>query len=424
MTLGPLDVSIIDIFAGGGGVSHGVKLATGISPLVAINHSAAALRMHAANHPNTLHLCEDAWAVKPFRPLGRLIDLIWGSPDCCHHSAAKGAKPLDNRIRGLCWSILPWLAEVRPRILCLENVPEFEQYGPLHPADHPDPKLRMRPIKHLKGSLFRGFVAAIRALGYIVEWRTLVACDYGAPTARKRFILIARCDGQPIRWPKKTHGPGVGQVPQRTAGECLDYSKPCPSIFDRKKPLAENTMRRLAAGVRRFVLEADKPYFIDGQYVPNLVSTRNGERKGQAPRVRAVDEPMWTVTAQGSQGALQLTQLVKGRRDTPGARKCAAFLMKYYGRGTGQSLDEPLHTILSKARFGLVCVEMAGEDFTITDIGFRMLATRELARGQGFEDDYIIPGTIAEQTARIGNSVPPQLAAAVVGAQFGLAPWA
>lgn len=413
----------IDLFAGGGGVSHGIYLATGSEPLVAVNHSAAALAMHAANHRNTIHVCKDVREVEPFNPIDEPIDLLWASVDCTHHSSAKGAKPLDADIRGLCWSVFPWLKKVRPCVFGLENVPEFANYGPLYAADDPVVSRRLRPIPEQKGTLFKLFVRSLEKLGYTVEWRVLLAADYGAPTIRRRLVLIARCDGEPIVWPKPTHGTGPGLKPHRAAAECIDWSIPCPSIFTRKKPLAEKTLLRIARGVEKFVLTDPNP-FIVGDAVPNLVSTRNGERKGQAPRVRDIRHPYPTVTAQGSQGAIQLSRLVRGTVDTPGVRRTAAFLSKYYGQGTGQSVREPLHTILSKARFALVTVEIAGVEHTLCDIGYRMLTPRELARAQGFSDSYILTGGVVEQTARIGNSVPPQLAAAVVGAQFGVAPWA
>lgn len=340
--------------------------------------------------------------------------------NCTHHSNAKGQKPLSAKIRGLPWAALPWLACTRPRVFAMENVQELLSWGPLYSDDHPDKRLRARPISERKGETFKQFVRAIEALGYFVEWRVLSAADYGAPTIRRRLFLIARLDKPPV-WPEPTHGPGRAH-PWRTAAECMDWSIPCPSIHARRKPLADATLRRIAAGVQRFVLDAPDPFFVEDangtRRVPNLVSSRNGERKGQAPRVRSILDPYPTVTAQGSQGGLQETRLRPGVRDTATARKTAAFLAKYYGQGTGQSLREPLHTVRAKACFALVLVHLRGEPWTVEDIGYRMVEPRELARGNGFPDDYRLSGTVAQQIARVGNSVPPQLVEAIVRAQL------
>jgi DNA (cytosine-5)-methyltransferase 1 len=475
---------IVDLFAGGGGASEGIRRATGTHPIVAINHDPAAIAMHAANHPSTLHLCESVYDVRPGDVIrGRAIDLLWASPDCTHFSRAKGGKPRKKEIRGLAWVVVDWAREVRPRIICLENVPEFVTWGPLHPEDHPDPKLRGQPDPAHAGETFREWTAALRDLGYAVEWRVLVAADYGAPTTRRRLFLVARADGAPIAWPEPTHGPGRAQ-PYRTAAECIDWSIPCPSIFTRKRPLAEATQRRIAEGVRRYVLEAARPFIVPvkswggggngprsidepmrtvttskrGEFAvvaPSLINTRNGERQGQAPRTHDITRPFPTVTATGSQGALVAAFLAKHNgsgdrwaaavgqdlaepmhtvtgRDTKAAvtahlapepgdqsEAVAAFLVKYYGSGgQWQALTEPLHTIVAKARFGLVTVPIAGEEYALVDIGMRMLVPRELARAQGFGDDYHLTGTVEEQTGRIGNSVCPDVAAALVGANL------
>lgn len=484
---------IVDLFAGGGGASEGIRRATGVHPIVAINHDPAAIEMHAANHPQTLHLCESVYDVRPADVIrGRPVDLLWASPDCTHFSRAKGGKPRKKEIRGLAWVVVTWAKEVRPRIICLENVPEFVTWGPLDEHDRPD--------RERAGETFRAWVRALRELGYVVEWRVLVAADFGAPTTRKRLFLVARCDGQPIRWPEPTHGPDRAH-PYRTAAECIDWSIPCPSIFERKRPLAEATQRRIAEGIRRYVLETARPFIVPvkswggggngprsigepmrtvttskrGEYAlvaPALVETRNGERAGQAPRTRDIQRPLGTVTATGSQGALVAAFLAKhyggpnghpcyGKpldgplgavtsRDSHGLVAAhltkfygtstgsgldepaptvtatgqhlglvAAFLLKYYGSGgQWQALDEPMHTIVAKARFGLVTVDIDGEEYALADIGMRMLQPREFARAQGFHDDYELTGTKSEQIARIGNSVCPDVAAALVGANL------
>lgn len=474
-----VDVRSVDLFAGGGGASEGILRATGTAPLVAINHDEDAIIMHATNHPGTMHLCESVFDVTPFRPHGKDLDLLWLSPDCKHFSRAKGGKPLSKDIRGLAWIAVHWASYVRPRVICLENVQEFLTWGPLYPEDHPVKKLRNTPIPERKGETFYKFVDELIDLGYEVEWRELVAADYGAPTTRKRLFLIARCDGQAIRWPKETHGPGR-KFPHRTAAECIDWSIPCPSIFltkeDVKKqklrcrrPLADKTLARIAEGIRRYVIETNDPYIIpDG--VATMVQTGYGERKGQLPRALNIQKPLGTVVAGGSKHALVTAFLAKHytgvigqpvtkplgtitaidhhsvvaahltkfygtsksgasiRRPMPTVTAgaggghmglVAAFLTKYYGTGGQlQSVSDPMHTIVTKARFGLITVELNGEPYVITDIGMRMLQPRELARAQGFGEDYIITGTQKAQYARIGNSVPPPVVSAIVKAQF------
>lgn len=434
---------IVDLFAGGGGASEGIRRALGIHPLVAINHDPAAIAMHAANHPPTLHLCESVYDVRPGDVIrGRDVDLLWASPDCTHFSRAKGGRPRRQEIRGLAWVVVDWAREVRPRVICLENVPEFVTWGPLDEHGQPDPA-------HA-GETFAAWVEALRALGYLIEWRVLSAADYGAPTSRRRLFLVARCDGQPVRWPTPTHGPDRSQ-PYRTAGECIDWSIPTRSIFGRARPLAEATQRRIAAGLVRYVLEAERPYIVDGG-AHWLINTRNGERAGQRPRTRDLRDPMPTVTAKGSQGALVTAWLAKHytgvvgsdlraplgtvtavdhhslcaaqleREPAGNARQVAAYLTAYYGsERDGQALDEPLRTIPTRDRFGLVTVTLDGEPYVVTDIGMRMLQPRELATAQGFGSDYHLTGTKTEQIARIGNSVCPDVAAALVGANLDTA---
>jgi DNA (cytosine-5)-methyltransferase 1 len=439
---------VVDNFAGGGGASLGIEQALGRSPDIAVNHDPEAVAMHQANHPDTLHLCGDVWEYDPVAVCeGRPVGLLWASPDCKHFSKAKGGKPVQKKIRGLAWVVVRWARTVRPRVIILENVEEFQTWGPLTEAGLPDPTK--------KGLTFQRWMRELRACGYVVELRQLRACDFGAPTTRKRLFVIARCDGQPIVWPAPTHGPG--KIPYRTAAECIDWSLPCPSIFERARPLAENTMRRIARGVRRFVLDAAKP-FVVGDVAPTLIQTGYGERPGQAPRSLDLGAPMGTLVAGGVKQALVSAFLAKhyGGNETPGSSlekpfdtitckdhhslvqvaasssssgrapkldSVRAFLTKYYGTGEGQAVDVPLGTVTTKDRFGLVTVE--GQDFEIVDIGMRMLAPRELFRGQGFPDSYVIDpvfeGKRLSATAQVrmcGNSVSPVLSRALVAANF------
>lgn len=461
-------VTFVDLFAGGGGASQGASEALGVSPAVAINHDPQAIENHAANHRGTLHLCENVFRVRPFRPRRRPIDLLWASPDCTDHSRAKGSKPRETGRRLLAWVVVEWARAVTPRVIILENVPEFEGWCPLGEDG--------RRIAEREGETFHEFVAALRLAGYRVEWRVLCAADYGAPTSRRRLFLIARCDGRPIVWPEPTHGPGRA-LPWRAAAECIDWSLPVRSIFGRSRELAPATQRRIAEGIRRFVLDNPRPFIVQvnhgrdpnrshdlgspmptiatgtgahgfGIVAPTLVCTSNGEREGQAPRARDITRPLGTVCASGSQGALVSAFLARhfggvvGRgidqpvptvttvdhhsivtadvstAETGNARRVAAFLTSYYGTGVGQSVDAPLRTIPTLDRFGLVTVQIDGEPYVITDIGLRMLQPRELARAQGFDDSYVFLGTKRQQVALIGNSVPPKLARAVVAAQF------
>ena len=359
---------LIDNFAGGGGASTGIEIAMGRPVDVAINHDPVALWMHEINHPMTRHMCEDVWKVDPKKVCdGRPVDLAWFSPDCKHFSKAKGGKPREKKIRGLAWVAVRWAKAVKPKVIMLENVEEFKTWGPLDEEGN--------PIKARQGETFGQFVAALSELGYEVEWRELRACDYGAPTTRKRLFLIARCDGRPIVWPEPTHGPRTG-TPYRTAAECIDWTIPCPSIFGRKKPLAEATCRRIAKGIVRYVLDNPKPFII--QYHGE---TRKNDFRGQeidrpidvidtnpryalvSPHVtkfrsgsvgHGVDEPLHTVTA-----------CSVGASNHPGGAApfgvVSAFLAKNnFGNTPFQGADESVHTITTQGnRFGLVSAFLA-----------------------------------------------------------------
>lgn len=318
---------VIDNFAGGGGASTGIEAAIGRSIDVAINHDGEALAMHSANHPATHHLCQSVWQADPLDVTGgRPVALAWFSPDCKHFSKAKGGKPVKKNIRDLAWVVVHWAQRVRPRVIMLENVEEFRDWGPLIEVEGG----KLMPCPARKGLTYRRWKKALQKLGYKIAERELRACDYGAPTIRKRLFVIARRDGLPIVWPAPTHGPAAA-LPWRTAAECIDWSIPCPSIFGRKKPLAENTLRRIAAGIRRYVIEADEPFIVP----------RYGERDGQAPRTSSVHSPFHTVTPDANVGSL-VVPLIARIGQTGGGGK--------YANG----IEEPLTTITTKGEHLLV----------------------------------------------------------------------
>lgn len=305
-----LDEIIVDNFAGGGGASTGMELATGRPVTIAINHDPEAIKMHMANHPYTEHYQASVWDVDPVEVChGRPVGLAWFSPDCKHFSRAKGGKPVSKNIRGLAWIVLRWAAKVRPRVIILENVPEFVTWGPVRKG---------KPVKSKSGQTFRKWLSQLIDLGYNVEYRKLKACDYGAPTIRERFFLVARCDGKPIVFPEPTHGIGKGLKPYRTAAECIDWTIPCKSIFGRKHPLKPNTMRRIARGLDKFTIKAERPFIIPIGY---------GERNGQEPRVHSVDVPLSTVVSSCKQYVV-----------TP-------HISKFYGGVTGADISEPMPTV-------------------------------------------------------------------------------
>jgi DNA (cytosine-5)-methyltransferase 1 len=621
------DELLVDLFAGGGGASHGIKLATGRDVDHAINHDAAAVALHEANHPQTKHHTCDVFEVDP-RTItqGRPVGLLWASPDCTDFSKAKGGKPIrKKKRRALAWVVKRWAGQVRPRVIMLENVEEFTTWGPL--VGTPG---NLRRCEKRKGKTFRRFVRDLTDLGYEVQWRELRACDYGAPTIRKRLFLIARCDGRPIVWPEKTHGTGKGLKPYRTAAECIDWSIPMLSIFATreeakewaranrkrapKRPLASATMRRIARGVYRFVLTSAKPYIVgvggrqgqslergvDQPYqtitakgdsaliapvigqlaygegsgksarwgigasaadeplptiaagggnhaviapyiVPNntnnapqsvedptptvtgggrnilaapLLVPRYGEREGQEPRTRAIDEPLPTIVPSGNGASLcaafiakhftgvdgaplqqpaptvttidhnalvaaSLTKLrgtssntdptdplhtvsaggthhglvaahlshlqthdPSGGQGDPGeplrtqtsrskAAVVYAFMQKYYGQGVGVEVSQPVPTVTTKDRMGLVTVAVGGVLHVIIDIAMRMLQPRELYNAQGFPPDYRINVKVwdpkkkrmrwltqEEQVRMVGNSVSPVHPATMVRANL------
>lgn len=390
-----LEELIVDNFAGGGGASTGIELATGRPVDIAINHDPDAIAMHKANHPYTVHYCESVWDVDPKKVCrGRKVGLAWFSPDCKHFSKAKGGKPVDKNIRGLAWIVLKWAGTVRPRVIILENVEEFQTWGPVRKG---------KPVKSRAGETFRKWKEQLESLGYCIEHRELVAADYGAPTIRKRFFLIARCDGKPIIFPEKTHAPaGSEEVKEgrkktwRSAAEVIDWSLPCPSIFDTSeaikekygiravRPLAENTIKRIIRGLDKFVLNTSAPFLVmvnhtgefRGQEITDPVQTVTA--KNGYGLVSPVLEPysIWTVSK--AEQCLLMPSLVqyhteqsekaRGQKVTEPLMTLdasnrygvsAAYLTKYYGNEKGGiSAADPLHTVTAKDREAVTAVHM------------------------------------------------------------------
>ena len=407
------DEIIVDNFAGGGGASTGIELACGRPVTIAINHDPDAILMHKTNHPYTEHYQASVWDVDPREVCrGRPVGLLWASPDCKHFSKAKGGKPVDKKIRGLAWIALRWAGTVRPRVIILENVEEFQTWGPVR---------RGKPVKARVGETFQKFVRQLAALGYDIQWRELVAADYGAPTIRKRFFLVARCDGRPILWPERTHAPAdspevqAGLLePWRSAAEIIDWSLPCPSIFDTKeeiraryglaaqRPLKPNTLRRVARGVDKFVIKSANPFLVvvnhagefRGQEIVDPLQTitaKHGYGVASPAMVpwtvtnttnstgHPVNEPIDTARTGGGGGQMFLgasmiqyhteqSEHVRGQKITKPIMTIdaanrygltAATLVKYYGTDQhGQKIQDPLHTVTAKARSALMATHL------------------------------------------------------------------
>lgn len=394
---------IVDNFAGGGGASTGIEMATGYSVDIAINHDPKAIQMHKTNHPRTKHYCEDVWQVDPIAACkGNPVGLAWFSPDCKHFSKAKGGKPKDKNIRGLAWVACRWAGLVRPRVIMLENVEEFRTWGPLNRRHH--------PVKNKQGKTFERFVRQLEELGYEVQFKELVAADYGAPTMRKRLFMIARCDGKSIVWPEPTHAPADSEEvkagllkPYVGAYTQLDFSLPCPSIFDTSeeikekygiravRPLAPKTMERIARGLKKFVLDNPEPFIIqckfnnDAQDIKKPLGTITtiGSHLLVEPYLSVnrenhfgsdMREPIHTITS-NNQHMLMTPTLIQYHSETAqgevrgqtikepimtvdGSNRyglVTSFLSKFYKTGIGQDEREPLHTVTTSAgHFGEV----------------------------------------------------------------------
>lgn len=394
-----MDDMIIDCFAGGGGASVGIEMALGRHVDIAVNHDPQAIRMHKVNHPDTLHLTEDIFSVDLERYVdGRRVPLMWASPDCTSHSKAKGGQPRNSGLRILPWAVHKHAKVLNPEVIIMENVEEIQEWGPLNEYGF--------PIKERRGEEYKRFVGAMEDLGYNFDCRELVAADYGAPTTRKRWYAVLRKDGRDIVFPNQTHSKdGIEYDKWLECGDYIDWSDLGKSVFDRKKPLAEATQKRIALGIQKYIVNNPHPYMVRNDQVASFLIQYHGETREGDCRGQYLDEPIKTLDTSNRYGLV------------------SAFLIKYYGTGCGQELSLPLGTITTKDRFGLVTVEINGETYRIKDIFLRMLKPEELKVLQGFPKDYIIdrdinwkPYPIKEQVARIGNSVVPVMAESLVRA--------
>lgn len=428
---------IIDCFAGGGGASVGIEKALGRPVDIAVNHDPKAIRMHKTNHPGTLHLTEDIFEVDLQKYIkGRHVALMWASPDCTSHSKAKGGKPRKQGLRILPWAVYKHAKAILPDVIIMENVEEIQQWGPLDPAGH--------PIPERKGEDYIKFITAMKSLGYVFDSMELVAADYGAPTTRKRWYAIFRRDGRDIVWPEPTHSRGGKMLkPWKQCGDYIDWTDLGKSIFGRKKTLADATMRRIANGYVKYVVNNPGPYLVKNKEAFAFLIQYHGEQKAGDARGQLLTEPIKTIDTSNRYGLVTafITKFYK-RGTGQGCNRplhtikaspghfglISAFLIKYYGNGCGQELSGPLGTITTKDRFGLVNVitDIGGEKYILKDIFLRMLKPEELKLMQGFPEDYIIgrdynwkPYPVKEQVARIGNSVVPIMAEVLAGAECG-----
>ena len=427
---------IIDCFAGGGGASVGIEMALGRTVDIAINHDEQAIRMHRTNHPGTLHLTEDIFRVDLEKYVkGQHVALMWASPDCTSHSKAKGGQPRKSGLRILPWAVYKHAKAILPDVIIMENVEEIQQWGPLDESG--------KPIPEKKGEDYRRFISAMQSLGYDFDSRELVAADYGAPTTRKRWYAIFRRDGRRIVWPEPTHSKTGIPKPWKECGDYIDWSDLGKSIFDRPKPLADATMKRIANGYVKYIVNNHNPYIISNKAAVGFLIQYHGEQKAGDSRGQLLTEPIKTIDTSNRYGLV--TAFVTKFYKTGIGQGCdkplhtittspghfgliSAFLIKYYGTGCGQELSYPLGTITTKDRFGLVnlITDINGEKYILKDIYLRMLNPEELKVMQGFPRDYIINRDynwkkypICEQVKRIGNSVVPIMAETLVKANCG-----
>lgn len=433
-----IDGLIIDCFAGGGGASTGIEMALGRHIDIAVNHDPDAILMHKTNHPHTLHLTEDIFTVDLAKHVaGRKVGLMWASPDCTSHSKAKGGQPRNKGLRILPWAVYKHAKDILPEIIMMENVEEIQQWGPLDADGH--------VIREKAGEEYQKFIQAMVSIGYEFDCRELVAADFGAPTTRKRWYAIFRRDGKKIRWPEPSHNKDGSEGKQKwlQCGDFIDWSDLGKSIFTRKKPLADATMKRIANGYRKYVVENPDPYIVKDRRAVGFLIQYHGEQKEGDARGQLLTEPIKTIDTSNRYGLV--TAFITKFYKTGIGQSCeeplhtittspghfgliSAFLIKYYGTGGGQELNEPLATITTKDRFGLVNVvaSIQGEEYILQDIFLRMLKPEpELKLMQGFPKDYIITTDylgrkypVSKQTARIGNSVVPIMAEKLVRANM------
>lgn len=506
---------VVVLFAGAGGSCTGIELAIQRHVDIACNHSEAAISCHRANHPQTKHHIEDVRRLDPRKVTGgQPVGYFHASPDCTHFSQAKGGQPRKAEIRSLPWVVPKWAGTVRPDVITLENVREIQRWGPLiakrdkatgrvvkldgtvaAPGERvPVQQQFLVPDPKHAGRTWLRYLATLRAMGYTVDVRVLRAADYGVPTKRQRLFLVARCDGQPITWPEPTHfeKPKRGQKAWVEMHTCIDFNIPSRSIFERDKPLADATLRRVARGLKMFVLDSADPFIVPvthsggarvhnireplrtvttaqrGEFMlasPVMIQAGYGERRGQAPRVLNLQEPLGTVVAGGGKHALVTAfveqanggfyqgagydardplsaitttgsqqRLVQARlvehnlspEHEAGALRCAAFLLQYYSEGGQWSdLRDPANSITTRDRLALVTVWIKGDPYVVVDICLRMLTPRELANATSFPPQYILSHghdgrvfTKSQQVFFIGNAVPPLLQQAVTAANY------
>ncbi len=429
---------IIDCFAGGGGASVGIEMALGRQVDIAINHDPDAILMHKTNHPDTLHLTEDIFKVDLQKYVkGRYVSLIWASPDCTSHSKAKGGKPRKHGLRILPWAVYKHAKAILPDVIIMENVEEIQQWGPLDDTGH--------PIPERKGEDYQKFITAMKSLGYVFDSRELVAADYGAPTTRKRWYAVFRRDGRDIVWPEPTHNKfgADGLLRWKQCGDYIDWSDLGKSIFNRKKPLADATMKRIANGYVKYVVNNPDPYLVRNKEAISFLIQYHGEQKAGESRGQLLTEPIKTIDTSNRYDLVTafVTKFYKSGigqgcneplhtiTTSPGHfGVISAFLIKYYSTGIGQTIDRPLDAITTKDRFGLVnaITDIDGEQYILKDIFLRMLKPEELKVMQGFPKDYIISRDyngnkypVNKQVARIGNSVVPIMAKKLVEANCG-----
>lgn len=440
---------IADLFCGAGGSTTGVALSKYGRVVYALNHWPTAIDSHAANHPDVKHRCAPIERVNPREDVPP-IDVLIASPECTHYSIARGGKPFREQKRATAWDVIHWTEALMPRWVVVENVREFLNWGPIGTSG--------RPLKSKRGETFSAWRHCLESLSYTVDWSLLNAADFGAATSRVRLFVVARRDGRstkkPIPWPEPTHA----AENHKPAAEVIDFERPCPSIFTRKKPLADNTLKRIAAGIRKFCNGHAEPFLVklrgtsddaigkwsatDPQKPLPTITAGGGhlalaqpfvlqQQSGGVPR--STDEPLPTIATAGAQSLIQpFLMKYHAGKDRKGDERVypvgepirtidtqnrhaivQPFLTTFYGTGGPRSVDQPLSTITSKHRHGLALVQLM-EKNGIVDIGFRMLDVDELARATGFPDDYYLAGTKADQVRQIGNAVAPAVMKALI----------